>query len=184
MGRSYYYFTFSLVLVLFIITVRIIYLDFSENNSIALDDILAVLLLIFGIRLIVTGYRTGEYIILALILLSVLDLIKWHINLNESYYISRSYFKISGLRFNVFAFLLLVFYCLINRAGLKYAVNYLLHGSAEEQRSDRDKKINFYYDKFNNCTQKELEDAFGMLKDYPVEAQIALYKIKEEKEAK
>ena len=57
----------------------------------------------------------------------------------------------------------------------------LIRGSEKEQNEELSKKIEFYYNKFNGCSNSELVDIFKMYNEYPVEAQLALKRIKEEK---
>ena len=58
----------------------------------------------------------------------------------------------------------------------------LLYGSEEEKQEDFDKKVSFYYHKFKDETNNELEIILKLYKEYPKEAQVALTKIKEERE--
>ena len=182
MKKRHDYLTLSLVFVLFIIIVREFYLDFVDRNSVSLDDILAFLLLIFGVRLIFTRLKTGQYIVLFLILLSLGGLITGFIILDDSHYSSgRSSVQIGTLlSFNPFAFLLLIFYCLINREGLKNT----FRGSENERGEAVQKKIHFYYNMFNSVTKNEFDEAFRKLDEYPEEAKVALNRIRNEHESK
>lgn len=54
-------------------------------------------------------------------------------------------------------------------------------GSEKEQKEELSKEIEFYYNKFNDCSNIELVDIFKMYNDYPVGAQLALNRIRKEK---
>ena len=58
----------------------------------------------------------------------------------------------------------------------------LFYGSEEEKQKDFNRKVSFYYDKFKDEPQTELENIFSLYKYYPKEAQIALTKIKAERQ--
>ncbi|HVV54332.1 MAG TPA: hypothetical protein VHC47_03350, partial [Mucilaginibacter sp.] len=54
-------------------------------------------------------------------------------------------------------------------------------GSNKEQEGKRDTDIDFYYRMFKACSDIEFNQFLKMYKDYPIEAQTALDRIKSEK---
>jgi hypothetical protein len=57
----------------------------------------------------------------------------------------------------------------------------LLYGSVQERKDEFDKKVSFYYSKFNSSPNDELKNIFNFYKEYPKEAQVALTKINQER---
>lgn len=58
---------------------------------------------------------------------------------------------------------------------------FLTKGSKNEQVDKANRDIDFYYNKFNSCSDIELNDILKIYNEYPIEAQKALSKIKMEK---
>jgi hypothetical protein len=104
-------------------------------------------------------------------------IVKLRYTIGDSEYSSSTVFHMGSLSFDPLAFLLLLFYCLINRRNILK----LFFASEVEQTDKSNKQIDFYYSKFNSYTHDELNDIFKMFKDYPPEAQLALRRIHEEK---
>ncbi|MEO6979217.1 MAG: hypothetical protein ABI113_12585 [Mucilaginibacter sp.] len=179
--KKFNYFTASIIVILFIIMTRIFYIVVAEKYTISAEDIIGVALLAFGIRLLVTQSVAGEYVILILVLLLLGNTLNIDISFADGGYSSRSYVSFGRLTFNPFAFLLLVLYFLINRFSIRSHIKYLMHGSESEQKEKGEKLLVFYYEKFENFTNDELDSALGMFKDFPLEAQQALQRIKKER---
>lgn len=176
------YFKILIVIFLFILVCRIFYLDFSVRNSISFDDIVAVVLFIFGLGLVFANSRKGQFIVLAIIFVSLIRLINGNIILSKSNYItSSSSLGVGPISINGVGLLFLLIYCLINWSGLKNGFIWLRHGSESERKADEEKMVAFYYEKLNNSTPTEFNDALNMFESYPREAQIALNKIKSER---
>jgi hypothetical protein len=168
-------------ILLFILVGRVLFIDITENFAISIDDILAVILLVFSMRLLVTQSTKGQYIVLGVLMISLINILQFNIIIGGESHTTHTTLNIGALSFNAFTFLLLIFYCIINWKGVKVAIKVLFHGSESEQKEKREKLLVFYYDKFKNCTEDELSRAFGMFKEYPLEAQEALNKIKSER---
>jgi hypothetical protein len=180
-GRNSYASILATIL-LFILVGRVLFIDLTENFTVSIDDILALILLIFSMRLLVTQSAKGQYIVLGVLIISLINILQFNIVIGEERHTTtHTALSIGALSFNAFTFLLLIFYCVINWKGVKTAIKVLLRGSESEQKEKREKLLVFYYDKFKNCTEDELLVAFGMFKNYPLEAQEALNKIKSER---
>jgi len=78
-------------------------------------------------------------------------------------------------------FLILVIYVMVNVGALIDLYQLVTKGSKKEQEDARNKNVTFYYEKFGGCSNIELADALKRYSDYPIEAQIALKRIKAEK---
>jgi len=168
-------------LLLFILVGRLLVIDIIENSAISIDDILAVMLLVFSMQLLITQSAKGQYIVLGVLIISLINILQFNIIIGEESHTTHTTLNIGALSFNAFTFLLLIFYCVINWKGVKVGIKVLFHGSESEQKEKREKLFIFYYDKFKNYTEDELSRAFGMFKEYPLEAQEALNKIKKER---
>lgn len=167
---------------LFVLVSWVLFIDFFINYTISLDDILALILLTFAIRLVLTQSVKGQYVVLGILIVSLINILQFNIIIRkESYTTTHNSATVGALSFNAFAFLLIIFYCFVNWRGLKAGVKVLLRGSESEQSEKREKLLVFYYDKFKGFTEDELRTAFGMFKDYPLEARQALQQIKNER---
>lgn len=89
-------------------------------------------------------------------------------------------FTVVRFNVNVLGFILLIIYVTINRKMVGLICRNIFIGSEKEQEIKKNKNISFYYEKFKKCEAGELNVIFNSFGDYPVEAQIALNKIKDE----
>jgi len=77
-------------------------------------------------------------------------------------------------------FLFLVIYIIINRSVIVNTFRRFRKGSESEQAIQHDKMVEFYYNKFKECSDYELLEIKSMYKEYPAEAQEAIDKINSE----
>lgn len=159
----------------------VFYMAFSELFIVSFNYILLFALFIFSLRLIFFNSTKGEYILLSLIILVLPGSLFLSYILNGTTYSSHTIGHFGSLRFDPYSFFLLILYCLVNRHNMMQLFGKLLLGSIEEQVEKQKKLVNFYYDKFTNCTDDELNTAFSLVKEYPEEAQIALKQIHQER---
>ncbi|GAB3923460.1 hypothetical protein [Mucilaginibacter myungsuensis] len=76
----------------------------------------------------------------------------------------------------------IVFLILVVFLGMNLSVIIKFFKGSDEDITDKsDKLTTFYYDKFNSSDERELIGLYKMYNDYPLEAQIALRKIHEER---
>ncbi|TWJ03477.1 hypothetical protein JN11_01020 [Mucilaginibacter frigoritolerans] len=181
MKRKYNYFDIGIFITLLLIVVGVFYKDIDGSFFYTLNDFLDVVLLIFSLRIIFGKPGVERYLVIVLLFVCLFNLLTFTYMVDGAKYSSRSWIKIGHLGFNPFTFLLLIIYAFIDRKYLSYLFGNIFYGSKEEQENKKEKLINFYYDKFNNCTSEELSKILDDFELYPVEAQIALNKIKEEK---
>ena len=91
----------------------------------------------------------------------------------------------SEAKFNSFispiTFLVLLLFLAFNYKAMIDLYHLVTRGSEKEQKEELSKEIEFYYNKFNDCSNIELVDIFKMYNDYPVGAQLALNRIRKEK---
>jgi hypothetical protein len=142
-------------------------------------------MVLFAISLIFKLYKLkiGQYLIFILLLILLSNAIKFSYTIvNDG--VSTTYYSASfnSLSINPIVFVVLILYMVVNGKFIWDLYNLLAHGSDKEQKEKQDKNIAFYYEKFKNYSTTEMNDIFKVYKDYPIEAQIALKRIKKEKE--
>jgi len=85
--------------------------------------------------------------------------------------------KFGSPSINPIVFIILIAFVVVNwRIFCRF-----FYGSREEKQDDFNNKISFYYNKFKDETDAELKTFFSLYNEYPKEAQIALTKIKAER---
>jgi hypothetical protein len=90
-------------------------------------------------------------------------------------------FTVVRFNVNIAGIILLVVYAAINKDMVISICRNIFIGSEEELEKKRNKMVVFYYEKFQKCETEELNEIFNNFNSYPIEAQIALNKIKKEK---
>jgi hypothetical protein len=182
MERKYNYFDISLFITLLLIVVDVFYEDIAGTFFYTINDFLDIVLLIFSLRIVLTGKSGRErFLVIVFLLVCLFNLITFTYTVDGGEYSSKSWLNIGHISFNPFTFLLLIIYGFIDRKYLTRFFKNVFYGSKEEQTDKRTKLINFYYNKFVNCTAEEFDKIFDDFEQYPFEAQIAMKKIKEEK---
>jgi hypothetical protein len=182
MRRSINYFDLSVLITISLVLASIFYLDVKGVSYYTINDLLAILVWLFCLEKTFWNVSFGQYLLLGLLILSLANVITYEYTIDNTTYSSRSSMNLGALSFNPFAFVLLIFYTLINKGNLKVLINKLIYGSEEEKKEKVTKMTNFYYDKFVSLEPDELNKVFKDFKDYPEEAQIALKKINGERE--
>jgi hypothetical protein len=181
MKRKYDYFDIGIFFTLFLIVVGVFYEDVEGTFFYTVNDFLDVALLIFSLRVVFGKPGKERYLIIALLFVCLFNLLTFTYTVDGGEYSSKSSINIGHFGFNPFTFLLIIVYAFIDRKYLSLLFENIRYGSKDEQADRRNKLVNFYYEKFNSCTAEELNKTFDDFEQYPVEAQIALKKIKEEK---
>jgi len=143
--------------------------------------ILALLVLSFLLKR--HGYRKAQIAIFFILLLFLCGLLNFKIEFDNSDLTQTSFSaNIGSLSFDPVVFLLLLVYGLINKSAIKYFVSKAFYESDEEKSQKESIQTAFYYEKFTNSSNEELERCFKMYKEYPTEAQAALQRIKQERQ--
>ncbi len=158
----------------------IFYFDFKKDIGfiLSINEISAILLLLFSIRIVFLNSSKGQFLLLSMLFFTLFNLISVNYTVDNIEYSSSVTAHIGKLSFNPIAFIFIIYFCIINRNSLLTS----FFGDEKERDDKRNKLMQFYYDKFKNCTLEELEKFFEMFDDYPQEAQLALRKIHREKE--
>jgi hypothetical protein len=80
--------------------------------------------------------------------------------------------------------LILIIYYFTNKKTVNRILSDIFYGNSKEQIQERQKKVEFYLEKFENYNSVEFDKILQSLKDYPIEAQIAIKEIRDQKESK
>ena len=145
--RKLNYFDLSLFVALLLTVAWVFYLDVKGEFYYTANDIIDVLLLLFSFLIVLGKSTKARYLVMVLLLLSLFNTITFSYSIDGTEYTSKSSFNIGNFDFNSFAFLLTVFYILIDWKYLIHSLKVLFHGSKEEQEYNEEKMMNFYYDK-------------------------------------
>jgi hypothetical protein len=151
------------------------------NGGIFLNEAIAMLLLCISFPLKIYNIKVGRYIILIGLLVLLFNPLYYSYTITEgdtavTYHESRFNSLISPL-----TFLVLMLFQAFNYSTMIDLYYLLTRGSEKEQKDELSRKIEFYYNKFNGCSNIELVDILKMYNNYPTEAQLDLKRIKEEK---
>jgi len=175
-------FDVALLIILTILIGYVFYYDVDNSMSFSANDILAILILVFSLRLFFFSSSWGQKVLCVLLLVSMINVLNFGTNYSlEDGRASWSLVNAFGLHFNPYCFFLLLLFSLINRKNLMALYLKMRYGTAKEQEVEMESKVKFYYDKFIKFSAEELEVVFKDFKEYPEEAQIAIDKIKKEK---
>lgn len=81
------------------------------------------------------------------------------------------------LQFNPIIFIILAAWYFVNKRVIKVVYSKVFKDSAEEEAIRHQKMIEFYFEKFKDCSEAELEAIHANMSNYPDEAQTALRKL-------
>src|SRR4051812_27991388 len=87
-------------IVLLILVARVLFIDITENFAISIDDILALILLVFSSRLVLTQKANGQYILFAVLLISLINVLQFNIIIGDESHTTHSTLNIGALTFN------------------------------------------------------------------------------------
>jgi len=148
----------------------------SLNNYLALA---------FCVIAIVHSLLKGRYStlwLMVLLTLSLFNVINFTIEIFKSgIYFGYAGSQFAGITLNPLMLLLLIAYLLINKKVIGKYYNQFFKANAKEIEEEREKKILFYYNQFVGDSDLSIQNVISKIDTYPIEAQIALKKIKEER---
>jgi hypothetical protein len=144
-----------------------IYRHFEGGYVLSVKNYLGFAILLIMVSVKIINPKKEWFLVLRLLILYALNIIN---------------FTVEQFNVNMIGIFMLIIYCWINKKMTIQFVKRIFKGSDAEQKQNRDKMINFYYNKFKICDTKEFDQVFSNFSKYPIEAQIALRKIKTEKD--
>lgn len=178
------YFDIILLSIFSFFVVLGIYQYLVDGFVVYLNNILAAILLIYGIFLKIKKDAKGRFVVIGLLALSTFGIINFVFatvaRIGESPANSFAFIQYPGI--DPITLLILIIYCFVNRSFFWECYHLLFHGSEEDQKSESEKQVEFYYKKFSDSTDDELERFYKVYKEYPIEARVALKRIHEEKD--
>ena len=169
-------------LILFVISIVLLGLMIYQQINggfLMISETLSIALLSFSFVLKKHNYVKGQWLCFGLLIVLLVQIIDFSYTVqNENGFITYHTSKFTSPSINPVVFIILIAFLIVNWRifGL------LLYGSVQERKDEFDKKVLFYYNKFNLSGNEELEGIFNLYKEYPKEAQVALRKINEERE--
>jgi len=170
--------------ILFIISILLLGLFIQwqvSNEFILFNETIAMFLVCASIPLKVYRLRIGQYLIFTALLILVFSPLSCaHTITDANGSITHHEAKFNSL-ISPITFVILIWFTVANFSAIFDLYRLLTKGSDKEQKASLAKEMEFYYNKFKDCSSAELGDIFEMYKDYPVGAQLVLKKIKEEK---
>ena len=177
MNKRAIYINVTLFIVSIILLGLMIYWQITGGFLMA-SETLAIFLLSLSFVLKKYNLVIGQWLSFGLFLVLLFGIIDFSYTLhNGDSTITYHTIKFTSPSINPIVFLVLLAFAIVNWR----IFGWLFYGSKEEKQEDFNKKISFYYHKFKEEPQTELENIFSLYKEYPKEAQVALTKIKEER---
>lgn len=153
-----------------------------EDGYILFNEAIAMFLFCLSFPLKIYNINVARYVILVVLLVLLFSPLSYEYTITEeSTSVTHQEARFTSLISPV-TFLVLMLFLAFNCQAMIDLYHLLIRGSEKEQKAELSKNIEFYYAKFNDCSNAELADILKMYDDYPVEAQVALKKIKDEKD--
>src|ERR1700743_3825454 len=124
MKRKYNYFDVGIFITLLLIVIGVFYEDIAGTFFYTVNDFLDVILLIFSLRVVVTGKSGRErFLVITLLFICLFNLITFTYTVDGGEYSSKSWLSIGHIGFNPFTFLLLIVYGFVDRKYLIHLFN-------------------------------------------------------------
>ncbi|WEK20679.1 MAG: hypothetical protein P0Y49_05945 [Candidatus Pedobacter colombiensis] len=144
------------------------------DNLLSINNYVGFTCFMIATALRFTNNRYRRYGLPILLLLCTFNIANLEIG-NVAFFVS--YGSMESISINPIILFILIIYYFVNKINVKQVVKTIFFPSAEEQEIDHQKLTDFYFRKFENCSDKELEYITRNFKDYPLAAQNALEKI-------
>ncbi|MDB5023102.1 MAG: hypothetical protein JWP78_857 [Mucilaginibacter sp.] len=162
----------SFLIILLSLSASAVYRHFENGVILSLNNYLAFVCLVISLIIWLVKSNIVSVAILILLLLGTINIINFTAEVFKLSYFGMGSDS-NSLSLNPIGLPLLIIYCIVNRSAVKGIAERLTYGPDMDQ---------FYYKKFNSNSQDELNKIFADFNDYPPEAQIALNKLKREKD--
>jgi hypothetical protein len=167
--------------ILFIISILLLSLIIYQQidgGYLSITETLAMALLSLSFILKKYNFIKGQWLLFGLLVILLLQIIDFSYSIqNGNETITYHTSKFTDISINPIVLIILFAFGVVNWRifGL------LFYGSEKEREENFNKKVSFYYHKFKDESNEELEYFLSIYKEYPKEAQVALTKIKKEK---
>ncbi len=152
------------------------------DGSIFLNEDTAMLLLCMSFPLKIYNIKIARYIILVGLLVLLFSPLGYSYTIREGNTSATSHETKFTSLISPVTFVILILFTAVNYSVMFELYYLLTKGSKKEQEDKANRDVEFYYKKFNECSADEFYESLKMCNDYPVEAQLALKRIKEEKD--
>ena len=177
MNKRAIYINVTLFIVSIILLGLMIYWQITGGFLMA-SETLAIFLLSLSFVLKKYNLVIGQWISFGLFLVLLFGIIDFSYTLhNGDSTITYHTIKFTSPSINPIVFIIFITFVIVNWRIFRR----FLYGSKAEKQDVFNKKISFYYYKFKDEPDTELETFFSLYNEYPKEAQIALTRIKAER---
>lgn len=173
MNKKAKYIDSSFLLIFFLLAILTMYRHLSAGFILSINNYLGFLLLIMFIGIWFLKKELNKYLVF--ILLYTFNIINFTVErFNISVGADVRELQFTPISINPIAVILLIIYLCLNGSTIKQ-----LYTDNDKESADKlNKKVDFYYNKFSNCSEGELTVIFSNYDKYPEEARIALDKLK------
>jgi hypothetical protein len=169
------------LLVAFVLSTGLFIAWQARNDLRMINESAAMVFLCMSLPAKIYKLRIVQYILFFVLVIFLFNAIRFSYTVVEGS-VSRTYHysQFNGV-INPIVFVILIVYSVVNIDALNHLYQIIIKGSETEQKDTENKKIEFYYNQFNSCSDEELTNIFKIYNDYPNEAKAALKRIKSEK---
>ncbi|MEN0054297.1 MAG: hypothetical protein AAGC65_11535 [Mucilaginibacter sp.] len=155
-----------------------VFRHFDGNYVLSINNYLAFIFWMVVIVFKIVKPEKSYYLVPILLVLSVFNIINFTIEVFRFGISIGKSEQFEGFYINFLAVIELIIYSFINK---RFIIN-IFKSSDKEKEDDYNKMMGFYYKKFKAINTEEFNSIFTDIKNYPLEAQAALNKIKNERE--
>jgi len=152
-----------------------------KDEFIFFNENIAMLLFCLSIPLKLYRIRVGQYLIFVALLILLFSPLSYYFTITDGdTSVTHNGAKSTSL-ISPITFLILILFLAFNYSAMIDLYQLLTKGSDKEQKEALAKEIEFYYNKFNACSDSEMVDIVKMYNDYPAGAKLALNRIRKDK---
>jgi|GEM_PF-4407199 len=177
MDRPNKYLDIAVLLMLFYTSAIAINRHIANVGALSVSNYIGIVLLISVIILklaIPTKFRLSVFLLLALGLFNIVSFTYYKTTAGVNYGERTAEIDL----INPLILVLIIIYMIVNRRFIRRYYT----PSNKEEVDQQSKMVGFYFDKFNSCSEEELKNALSLYDQYPLEAQLALRKVHDERQ--
>lgn len=167
-------FDFAFICVLWLLATNTIIQSIFYGNLLSINNYVGIICLMIATALRFTNNRYRRYGLAILLLLGTFNIANLAIG-NTSF--SIGFGNVEATSISPIMLVILIIYYFVNKIDIKQTIKAVFFPTAEEQQIEHQKLTDFYFKKFKNCSDAELEAITLNFKEYPLAAQHALEKI-------
>jgi hypothetical protein len=175
MNKKGKYVDHAFLIIIGVLIAFTIYRHYSADLILSINTYLGFLLFAIACTFKFFNIAQSKYLVFILLVLYTFNIVNFTAeNFNMSVGVDPGSLVYSWPSINPLAILFLIVYLFLNGSIIKK----IYTNNEEEAKIKFDKQIDFYHNKFSECSQTELAAIFDNYAKYPEEARAALDKIK------